>query len=186
MKFNVGDLVTWDGHDAKIAAIMEHPSRYIIEYTVRQSDVSGTIAHSYNRTKNVKEEEVMSVDDDLDILDDTRFKSYPKARYRFRTLTLGVDEIGRDGEVLSSKDNFEGMKTAEDVIGLLASKDAEIAALKASQMHPEIVHTARIVRGYLNAETKGDLYASMMTAHQLIKGIEALLGLIEAQTEVQS
>lgn len=60
MKFKVGDLVTWDGHDARIAVIMQHPPRYIIEYTVRQSDVSGTIAHTYGRTKNVKEDELVS------------------------------------------------------------------------------------------------------------------------------
>lgn len=62
MKFNVGDSVRWDGHDARIGAIMEHPPRYIIEYTVRQSDVSGTITHSYGRTKIVKEDEVTPVD----------------------------------------------------------------------------------------------------------------------------
>ena len=62
MKFKVGDLVKWDGHDARIGAIMEHPSRYIIEYTVQQSDVSGTITRAYGRTKNVKEEELTPVE----------------------------------------------------------------------------------------------------------------------------
>ena len=64
MKYNVGDLVKWDGHDARIAVIMQHPSRYIIEYTVRQSDVSGANTHTYNRTKNVKEDELASIDGD--------------------------------------------------------------------------------------------------------------------------
>lgn len=58
MRYKVGDLVTWDGHEARIGAIMEHPSRYIIEYTVRQSDVSGTITHSFGRTKIVKEDDL--------------------------------------------------------------------------------------------------------------------------------
>ncbi len=58
MKFKVGDLVKWDGHDARIAVIMQHPPRYIIEYTVRQSGVSGTITHAYGRTKIVKEDDL--------------------------------------------------------------------------------------------------------------------------------
>jgi hypothetical protein len=62
MKFKVGDLVTWEGHEARIAAIMQHPFRYIIEYTVRQSDVSGTIQHTFGRTKNVKEDELVAAD----------------------------------------------------------------------------------------------------------------------------
>jgi hypothetical protein len=56
MKFKVGDLVKWDGHDARIAVIMQHPSRYIIEYTVGHSDVSGSITHAFGRTKIVKED----------------------------------------------------------------------------------------------------------------------------------
>lgn len=102
MKFKVGDLVKWDGHDARIGAIMQHPSRYIIEYTVRQCDVSGTITHAYGRTKNVKEEELTPVETGKSVLDEQieiRVKELVDDALSFCNLVSGAINCYEEGVI---------------------------------------------------------------------------------------
>lgn len=102
MKFKVGDLVKWDGHDARIGAIMQHPSRYIIEYTVRQSDISGTITHAYGRTKNVKEDELAPAETyktELDEQIEIRVKELVNDALSFCNLVSGAINCYEEGVI---------------------------------------------------------------------------------------
>lgn len=72
--------------------------------------------------------------DDLDVLDDTVFRSFPISRHRMESLLIRVDEIGRDGEVLSSTRRFEGIDSPQDVVRIIEDHKrltAENEALKA-------------------------------------------------------
>lgn len=136
MKYKVGDLVTWEGHEARIGAIMQHPPRYIIEYTVRQSDVSGTNTHTYNRTKNVKEEELTSVDNwEEAVIDEPR--SYDLKRPPH----LVAAQVIRDIEALQMvkygpQHSAPIHRLVEQYQELLFQRDQKIAELEYQIKHP--------------------------------------------------
>jgi hypothetical protein len=72
--------------------------------------------------------------DDLDVLDDTIYRSMPISRHRMESFLVRIDEIGRDGEVLNSTRRFEGIDSAQDVAKIIEDHKrltAENATLKA-------------------------------------------------------
>lgn len=134
MKFKVGDLVKWDGNDARIAAIMQHPPRYIIEYTIRQSDVSGTIAHTYNRTRNVKEDELSP---SLDFMSDPPDATLLKMAFHDCEIKEQAIKTAWDGAVKSI-----GMPNRVQKNMLSAFKLAEQEYIKALRKLHEVAKTS--------------------------------------------
>jgi hypothetical protein len=58
-------------------------------------------------------------EDDFEVLDDTVYKSFPISRHRMESFLVRIDEIGRDGEILSSTRRFEGIDSSEDVVKII-------------------------------------------------------------------
>jgi len=59
----------------------------------------------------------MNDTDDLDVLDDTHYRTMPKSRHRM--LLVRIDDIGQDGEVLNSTRQFEDIDSSEDIVRMI-------------------------------------------------------------------